>query len=115
MEIIKSLQVTPTPVSQDAAGVTIRQLLAENVDAKKFHMRMFEVQPGGHTPFHTHDWEHEAFILQGTGKLVSEQGDKPFEAGDAIWVPPNEKHQFKNDGSEVVRFLCLIPTQGVCE
>lgn len=114
MQIIHSLGVTATPVSQDASGVTIRQLLAENVGAAKFHMRLFEVQPGGHTPHHEHGWEHEVFILQGSGTIVSEDGEMPFQAGDAIWVSPGEKHQFKNNSSETLRFLCLIPTTGTC-
>jgi len=47
-----------------------------------FAMRMFEVEAGGHTPFHSHDWEHEVFVLHGTGALVTEEGEKPFQQWD---------------------------------
>ncbi|HNT35606.1 MAG TPA: cupin domain-containing protein [bacterium] len=77
-------------------------------------MRLFEVQPGGHTPHHEHEWEHEVYILQGSGAIVSDEGEMEFKAGDAIWVSPKERHQFKNTGAENLRFLCLIPTMGTC-
>ncbi len=63
----------------------------------------------GHSPYHRHPWEHEVFILEGDGLVVSEDREHPFGAGDAIYIPPNEKHQFKNTGNLAVKFLCLVP------
>ena len=37
-----------------------------------------------------------------------------FKAGDVIWVPPNEMHQFRNTGSEALKFICLIPAPMDC-
>jgi len=34
-----------------------------------------------------------------------------FEAGDVVFVPPDELHQFRNTGDGELRFLCLIPLQ----
>ncbi|MBS7654346.1 cupin domain-containing protein, partial [Candidatus Bathyarchaeota archaeon] len=34
---------------------------------------------------------------------------RKFRAGSVIFIPPNEKHQFKNTGGKTVKFLCLIP------
>ena len=72
-------------------------------------MRLFEMDVEGHTPLHSHDWEHEVFILEGKGLVVGVKEEKSFKAGDVIFVPANEMHQFKNDTEKPVKFLCIIP------
>lgn len=97
-----------------AEGVRMRMLIGPADGARIFHMRHFEVQPGGHSPHHTHDYEHEVLILRGTGIVKSEQGDRPCKPGDVVWVPANEKHQFRNAGQEPLEFICLIPAPQDC-
>jgi quercetin dioxygenase-like cupin family protein len=74
-------------------------------------MRLFEIEAGGYTPLHQHDWEHEVFILEGEGVIVYEEETKLFRAGDVIFISPNEKHQFRNSGKILVKLLCLIPNK----
>ena len=94
---------------EGARGASIRWLISEKDGAPNFAMRMFEVAANGHTPFHTHSWEHENFIISGEGVLVTEEGEKPFKEGDIIYVPPFYKHSYKNTGDSVMKFLCMIP------
>jgi quercetin dioxygenase-like cupin family protein len=72
-------------------------------------MRVFEVQPGASTPFHSHAWEHEVFILAGRGKLRGAESEWELTPGDAVYVPGDEQHCFTNTGPEVLRFTCCIP------
>ena len=95
---------------EGAKGARIRWLVSEKDGAPNFAMRMFEVQPGGHTPLHTHPQEHEVFIVEGRGTLVYEDQEHEFEAEYVIFVPPNQKHRFKNTGDSLLRMLCIIPT-----
>ncbi len=37
------------------------------------------------------------------------EGHRPIQYGSVVFVPGDELHQFANQGSEVLRFLCLIP------
>jgi quercetin dioxygenase-like cupin family protein len=67
------------------------------------------VEPGGYSPLHSHNWEHEVFILGGDGVVVSQGGDKNFKPGDVVFVAPNEKHQFRNNGKKLVKFICVVP------
>ncbi|MDH3365982.1 MAG: cupin domain-containing protein [Thermoplasmata archaeon] len=90
-------------------GVQFRQLLAGNVMAPNFYMRLFDVAPGGNTPSHTHVWEHEVYVVKGNGKIVLGDSDEPLSEGDAVFVAPNERHQFVNDGHSVLRMICVIP------
>ncbi|MBI4734395.1 MAG: cupin domain-containing protein, partial [Rubrobacteridae bacterium] len=82
--------------------------------AENFALRVFKVEPGGNTPLHTHDWEHEVFVLKGSGSAYSEGEFVPMNAGDAIFIPPNELHQFKNTSDDILEFICLIPIDKKC-
>ena len=99
---------------EGAAQVKMRMLIGPEDGAGNFHMRHFEVAPGGHSPHHSHDYEHEVLILSGSGTVRSQQGDRPCKAGDVVFVPANEKHQFVNAGSEPLTFICLIPAPRDC-
>lgn len=103
------------PVEMEGAtGAKMRMLVGPAEKAGNFHMRHFEVEPGGYTPHHQHDYEHEILVLKGQGVAASEGGDRSFKAGDVIWVPPNEKHQFRNTGEAPLEFICLIPAPRDC-
>src|SRR5438874_9708929 len=89
-------------------GCRVRWLLGERDGAPTFAMRQFEVAPGGHTPRHSHPYEHEVFVLEGEGIVFEEDQPHHFKAGDVIFVKPDEVHQFRNTGAAPLKFLCLI-------
>lgn len=93
----------------NCACTNVRRLITKEMGAENFTMRLFELERGGFSPFHSHPWEHEVFILEGEGLVVGEEKEKKFRAGTVIFISPNEKHQFKNTGEKIVRFLCLVP------
>lgn len=97
-----------------ATGARMRMLVGPEDGARNFHMRHFEVAPGGFTPHHQHDYEHEILILKGEGVAKSEQGDRPVRPGDVLFVAPNEMHQFVNTGPGALEFVCLIPAPMDC-
>lgn len=90
-------------------GVVFRKLIAEDIGAPNFHMRLFDVAPGGNTPKHTHDWEHEVYVVEGDGKIVLDGHEIRLEKGDAVFVEPRELHQFVNDSSSLLRMICVVP------
>ena len=95
--------------TEGASKVKVRWLITKEMGAQNFAMRVFEVEPNGYTPLHNHAWEHEVFILEGNGHLFDGKKVTPFKADDVIFVPPDEMHQFKNTGKDLLKFLCLIP------
>ena len=109
MKIFHYHEVEAKDAEEDASKLRVRWLITKELGAENFAMRMFEMEAGGYSPFHSHPWEHEVFILEGEGLVVGEDEKRKFRAGDAILIPPNEKHQFKNNGKKTVEFLCLIP------
>jgi len=96
-------------VGEPAKGVKVRWLIDDKTPAPNFAMRMFTVEPEGYTPKHIHDWEHEVYILGGSGMVFGNCGEELVRPGDVVYVPPNEEHQFRNTGNEELKFLCLIP------
>ena len=94
---------------EGADGCRVRQLVGQMDQAPNFAMRQFEVAPGGHTPKHFHDYEHEVFVLEGEGVVVDGDQEQPLSSGDVVYVAPNDVHQFRNTGDSPMRFLCLIP------
>jgi quercetin dioxygenase-like cupin family protein len=116
MRIKKSNQVPSTEVKMEgAANCRVRWLIGEGDQAPNFAMREFEVAPGGHTPRHFHDYEHEVYVLGGEGVVVDGDAERPLAAGDVLLVAPNDVHQFRNTGSEPLRFLCLIPNSAASQ
>ena len=110
MKIEKSCNVKKCAVEiEGAEGVEIRWLISKDDGAENFAMRMFEIQPGGHTPLHTHPHEHEVFAIEGKGIFVYEGKEHEFGAEYVVFVPGGKEHCFKNTGDSVLRMLCLIP------
>jgi quercetin dioxygenase-like cupin family protein len=110
MKVCKYSDVALNEVADEGAkGVSVRWVISKNDGAPNFFMRVFDVQPGGHTPYHQHAWEHEVFILDGVAQVVTEAGPKSAPAGSVVFVLPDENHQFRNESAEVMRFICLIP------
>ena len=97
-----------------AKDVKTRMLIGPQEGAQVFHMRHFEVAPGGYTQHHAHDFEHEVLILKGRGTVKSEMGERPCQPGDVVWMPPNMKHQFLSAGNDSLEFVCLIPAPREC-
>ena len=97
-----------------AKGVTIRVLMGDNVGAPNFVMRHFEIAPGGFTPYHAHPWEHEVYVLGGTGKVRRKDGETGIGPGSFVYIPPDEEHNFSNAADAPLTFLCVIPATRVC-
>ena len=111
MKIQNALDVPPIFFDTDAAkGVAGRVLIGKNDGADNFCMRMFELAPGGHSPRHSHEWEHEIFIHKGKGAVLNNGEWVSVESGCSIFIPGNEEHQMKNTGDGTFVFVCLIPS-----
>ena len=94
-------------------GVRMAVMCGREDGVPNFALRQFKVEPGGHSPRHAHDYEHEVFIIDGTGTVLLEGMERPIRAGDVVYVPADQEHQFKS-GDAGLRFLCLVPVSRNC-
>lgn len=100
--------------SDTVKNVQGRVAIGKDDGAPNFCMRLFTIGPEGHTPRHSHTWEHEIFIHAGKGQVYQDGRWTEVTTGTVIFIPGNEEHQLRNDGNDDFTFLCLIP-QGVDE
>ncbi len=105
---------TAEQVVEGAREVKIRWMINEEKGADNFVMRHFEIDPDGHTPLHTHPWEHEVFVLSGDGVVANGLDERTLKEGDVVFIPKGEKHQFKNSGKGQFTLLCMIPSKNKC-
>jgi quercetin dioxygenase-like cupin family protein len=110
MRIVGRNDVQPQKVTADqdgnpAHGASIQVLIPEGPN---FIMRLFTIEPGGSTPLHKHPWEHEVYIVSGTGETRGEH-TAGIAAGDAVYVAGGDMHCFANTGDEALQFICVVP------
>jgi len=101
-KVIPHEKVEAQEANEGASKLKVRWLITKQTGAPNFAMRFFEMEPGGHSPYHNHPWEHEVYILEGQGVIKGDKQETKFQAGDAVFVPPN-------DSNKKLRFLCLVP------
>lgn len=114
MIIVNKRGQVPKTDLNDVEGVdkvSKEVLIGHEENVPTFVMRRFSAKPNGHTPFHKHDWEHEVYVLEGEGSVRTFDDSLKIRAGDSVFVPPNEKHQFLA-GKTGLTFLCIVPKRG---
>jgi quercetin dioxygenase-like cupin family protein len=94
---------------EGARGVRRAVLVSDRDGAPNFAMRLFQIDPGGHTPYHQHAWEHEIFVVGGRGWLRGGDGERELLPGASIFIPGGEMHQFRAGEDTTLDFLCMIP------
>jgi mannose-6-phosphate isomerase-like protein (cupin superfamily) len=103
---IKNLNEVPPFITED--GSEIRELLAHRNSAiRNQSLAEARLPVGGSTQEHFHPRAEEIYyITNGTGKIRIEDKIRDVKAGDAIAIPPGQKHKLWNTGNETLRLLC---------
>jgi quercetin dioxygenase-like cupin family protein len=96
------------PVEEIGPGVTARRFISRRDGSDHLELRYFELQPGASSHYEAHNYEHAVLVLRGRGQVVL--GEEAFDVGngDAIFVPADEKHQFRASAGELFGFLCTV-------
>ena len=98
---------------EDIKNVLKKILIGFDDGSSNIVMRYFLLDSQGHTPFHSHDFEHLIVVIEGKGYLVdSEKKEHLLEFSKVAFVPPNEYHQFRNPFKEPFGFICIVPSKG---
>lgn len=98
----------------EAPGTSIRWLIDDDHDgAPVYALRIIEVEAGGHTPRHSHPFEHENFVVEGEGRVWINGEWHALKPGDVVFVPGNTEHTYENTGKTTFKFLCGIPVKSL--
>jgi quercetin dioxygenase-like cupin family protein len=112
MKITRLAACEKVPVlMDDIAGVSKQVPIGKLDGAPNFSIRVFTLEPGGHTPHHSHDSEHLNYILEGSGELMDDDQPRAIGQGDFVLVKPHERHQYRNTGDCPLVFMCMVPTK----
>ncbi|MCX8022016.1 MAG: cupin domain-containing protein [Syntrophorhabdaceae bacterium] len=114
MKIINLLQSAMTKMDMEGAKDTYKQIPISRAEGTpNFSFRVFTIKPGGHTPYHTHPFEHINYVIEGEGVVVGEDGKEHLVLkGDFILVMPGEKHQYRNRAEDKdFVIICAVPKE----
>ena len=93
-------------------GSEIRELLAyRNSAIRNQSLAEARLAPGTSTQEHYHSRTEEIYyITAGTGRMRIENELREVRPGDAIAIPPGQKHKLWNTGSDTLcLFCCCAP------
>ena len=111
MKINNNLEIPAAEVTMEGAkDVKMKILVGLNDGSDNIIMRHFTIAPGGHTPFHSHNYEHLVKIESSKGIAVDENGKEiEVKKGQSLFVKANDMHQFRNPFGKDFEFICIIP------
>lgn len=114
MKICNLETIEKLSVNMEGAKKLYKQILISKADGSPtFSLRVFTIEPDGHTPFHEHAFEHLNYAIDGIGAIVNKNGEEAeFKKGDFALVLPEEKHQYKNKSqSQPFIMICAVPKE----
>jgi quercetin dioxygenase-like cupin family protein len=92
-----------------APGAVRRILIGRDEGAQDFVLRYFTIPPGGHSAHEHHRHPHAVIITQGGGKVLLGDVWHEIGVGDAVYIEPDEMHQFRAPADQPLGFICVIP------
>ena len=103
---IKNLNEVAPFITKD--GSEIRELLAHRNSAiRNQSLAEARLPMGTATQEHFHPKAEEIYyITHGTGRMRIEDETREVKTGDAIAIPPGQRHKLWNTGNETLRLLC---------
>lgn len=90
------------------ANVIKKVLIGRHGETTRFHLRYFEISPGGYSSFEKHRHEHVVIGIRGKGMVLC--GRKTYELHflDTLYIASNTPHQLSNPFNEPFGFLCIV-------
>jgi quercetin dioxygenase-like cupin family protein len=114
MKVVSLDQLPKTKVDMEGAEKVLKQVpIGQSDGSPTFSVRVFTVEPDGHTPYHQHPFEHLNYVIEGRGALVAETGyEREVKRGDFALVLPNELHQYRNKSKDQpLVMICAVPRE----
>jgi mannose-6-phosphate isomerase-like protein (cupin superfamily) len=90
---------------------TFKLLINQDTGASRV-TQFIGVIPPGRAPMHHHTYEEAIYILEGEGRVWTEEGSVDFNAGASIYLPRGVSHCLENSGSTEIRLLGVFHPSG---
>jgi ribulose-bisphosphate carboxylase large chain len=89
-------------------GASRQVLIGRNHEPVKFHLRYFELEPGGFTSLERHRHSHVVVAMRGRGRVRIEENAYAVKPFDLIYIGPNQAHQLTASGRAPFGFFCIV-------
>jgi len=94
------------PHFKDGEGSLINKMFVSD----ETKIMLGKLEPGSSIGMHTHEGDFEVvYILEGSGTMLSPDGDTKAVPGTAQYCPEGHGHSLVNDGAEDLIFFAVIP------
>jgi len=92
----------------DWSEIARQVLIGARGESAKFHLRYFEIEPGGYSSFETHKHEHVVITVRGRGsaRVINRIIDLKFL--DVLYMNPDSPHRLSNPYDEPFGFFCIV-------
>ncbi len=90
------------------SGITRRVLVGSRGETAKFHVRYFEIAPGGNSSFERHMHEHAVICVRGEGVVRIGRAKRRMGFMDTVYISPDATHQLMNPFRKPFGFLCIV-------
>ncbi len=84
-----------------------RQVLFDRSDLA-CQVRLFDIEPGGHSTLERHQHAHAVIVLGGRGQCLVGEQVLDLRPHDLVEVGPWEWHQFLAAADDHLAFLCIV-------
>jgi ribulose-bisphosphate carboxylase large chain len=92
-------------------GIDRNTLIGNRDEPAKFHLRYFEIEPGGNSSLEKHVHEHAVICARGRGRAIVEDQVHELDLMDVLYVAPDIPHQLLNPYDERFGFFCIVDAE----
>ena len=109
MQLIKNIE---TPIRDFGKGLELQILLDKESGAKNLDVGIVNIAPKCETGFHVRDFEEIIFLLDGSGQVVTQDGEiATLCKNDCILIPIGVKHKHVNNTDKPLKQLYIFAPQ----
>jgi len=92
-------------------GIDRNTLVGGKGESSAFHLRYFEIAPGGNSSLEKHSHEHTVICVRGRGRALAGGSLYELENLDVLYIAPDEPHQLINPYNEPFGFFCIVDSE----
>ncbi len=90
------------------SNIIRRVLIGGRGESAKFHVRYFEIAPGGASSLEKHRHEHVVICVKGEGVVRTGKANRKMRFMDTLYISPDTVHQLRNPYNIPFGFLCIV-------
>jgi ribulose-bisphosphate carboxylase large chain len=96
------------PKGGDWADIIRRVIIGSHGESARFHLRYFEIKPGGYSSLEKHKHEHVVICVRGKGEVLVNKKIHTMDFLDTLYISPDVPHQLRNTYKKPFGFFCIV-------